>query len=83
MPKCEQRSNARGGGAGRGHAHFRGDELAATSWVNKYALFSLSRFIPDGTQAAGRKCPEHGDADGLCYEVGCLKCKSRKGTNRG
>ena len=37
---------------------------------------ALSRYIPDGTQAAGRKCPECGDADGLYYEEGCLKCKS-------
>ncbi len=37
---------------------------------------ALARYIPDGTQALGRKCPEYGDADGLYYEEGCLKCKS-------
>ncbi len=37
---------------------------------------SLKRFIPDGTLAKDKKCESCGDADGLIYEEGCLKCKS-------
>jgi ribonucleoside-diphosphate reductase alpha chain len=37
---------------------------------------ALKRYIPNGTQAADRKCNNCGDPDGLIYEEGCLKCKS-------
>jgi ribonucleoside-diphosphate reductase alpha chain len=37
---------------------------------------ALKRFIPDGTEAVDRKCSECGDAEGLVFEEGCLKCKS-------
>ena len=42
-----------------------------------------SRYIPDGTEAKGRKCQECGDKDGLYYEEGCLKCRSCGGTKCG
>jgi ribonucleoside-diphosphate reductase alpha chain len=45
------------------------------TWKNG-VVRALQRYIPDGTQAMGRKCPECGDADGLYYEEGCLKCRS-------
>jgi len=37
---------------------------------------ALKKYIPDGTQAVDRLCPECGDTEGLYYEEGCLKCKS-------
>ena len=37
---------------------------------------SLKKFIPDGTQVEDKACKSCGDADGLIYEEGCLKCKS-------
>jgi len=37
---------------------------------------ALKKFIPDGTEAVDRRCPECGDPQGLIYEEGCLKCKS-------
>ncbi|MEO8149481.1 MAG: adenosylcobalamin-dependent ribonucleoside-diphosphate reductase [Bacteroidia bacterium] len=37
---------------------------------------ALKKFIPDGTIAVDRLCSECGDAEGLIYEEGCLKCKS-------
>jgi ribonucleoside-diphosphate reductase alpha chain len=37
---------------------------------------ALKKFIPDGTEAADRKCPSCNDPEGLYYEEGCLKCKS-------
>ncbi|MBK9148517.1 MAG: adenosylcobalamin-dependent ribonucleoside-diphosphate reductase [Flavobacteriales bacterium] len=50
-------------------------DATLNTWKNG-VVRALSRYIPDGTQAAGRKCTECGDADGLYYEEGCLKCKS-------
>lgn len=50
-------------------------DATLNTWKNG-VVRALQRYIPDGTQAAGRKCPECGDADGLYYEEGCLKCKS-------
>lgn len=52
------------------------------TWKNG-VVRALSRYIPDGTQALGRKCPECGDAEGLYYEEGCLKCRSCGGTKCG
>ena len=50
-------------------------DATLNTWKNGVAR-TLQRYIPDGTQALGRKCPECGDAEGLYYEEGCLKCKS-------
>ncbi len=50
-------------------------DATLNTWKNG-VVRALQRYIPDGTQAAGRKCPECGDVDGLYYEEGCLKCKS-------
>ena len=50
-------------------------DATLNTWKNG-VVRALARYIPDGTQALGRKCPECGDADGLYYEEGCLKCKS-------
>lgn len=52
------------------------------TWKNG-VVRALSRYIPDGTQALGRKCQECGDAEGLYYEEGCLKCRSCGGTKCG
>ncbi len=45
------------------------------TWKNGVAR-TLKRFIPDGTEAVDKKCPECGDPDGLIYMEGCLSCKS-------
>lgn len=45
------------------------------SWKNGVAR-ALKTFIPDGTVAVDKTCPDCGDTDGLIYEEGCLKCKS-------
>ncbi|PID68281.1 MAG: hypothetical protein CR968_02375 [Flavobacteriia bacterium] len=45
------------------------------TWKNGVSR-ALKRFIPDGTTAVDKKCPECGDPEGLIYEEGCLKCKS-------
>ncbi len=45
------------------------------TWKNGISR-ALKRFIPDGTEAVDKKCPECGDPEGLIYEEGCLKCKS-------
>lgn len=52
------------------------------TWKNG-VVRTLSRYIPDGTEAKGRTCPECGDAEGLYYEEGCLKCLSCGGTKCG
>ncbi len=51
------------------------DNASINSWRNGIER-ALKKFIPDGTVAADRRCPECGDAEGLLYEEGCLKCKS-------
>ncbi len=45
------------------------------TWTNGVAR-ALKTFIPDGTEAVDKKCPDCGDPDGLIYEEGCLKCTS-------
>ena len=45
------------------------------TWKNGVSR-ALKRFIPDGTEAVDKRCPECGDPEGLIYEEGCLKCKS-------
>ncbi|HRD53737.1 MAG TPA: ribonucleoside-diphosphate reductase, adenosylcobalamin-dependent, partial [Flavobacteriales bacterium] len=57
-------------------------DATLNTWKNG-VVRALSRYIPDGTQALGRKCQECGDAEGLYYEEGCLKCRSCGGTKCG
>lgn len=45
------------------------------TWKNGVSR-TLKRFIPNGTEAVDKKCPECGDPDGLVYMEGCLTCKS-------
>ncbi len=45
------------------------------TWTNGVAR-ALKTFIPDGTEAVDKKCPDCGDPEGLIYEEGCLKCTS-------
>ncbi len=45
------------------------------TWKNGVAR-ALKRFVPEGTQAADKKCPECNDPEGLIFEEGCLICKS-------
>lgn len=37
---------------------------------------ALKKFIPSGTPATDKICPNCDDPDGLVYEEGCLKCSS-------
>jgi ribonucleoside-diphosphate reductase alpha chain len=45
------------------------------TWKNGVAR-ALKRFVPEGTEALDKKCPNCNDPDGLIFEEGCLKCKS-------
>jgi len=45
------------------------------TWKNGVSR-TLKRFIPNGTEAVDKKCPDCGDHDGLIYMEGCLTCKS-------
>jgi len=45
------------------------------TWKNGVAR-ALKRFVPDGSAAADKKCPECHDPEGLIYSEGCLKCIS-------
>ncbi len=51
------------------------DSESINTWKNGVER-ALKKFIPDGTQAVQKKCPECGDPDGLIYKEGCLYCKS-------
>ncbi|MBK9273685.1 MAG: adenosylcobalamin-dependent ribonucleoside-diphosphate reductase [Flavobacteriales bacterium] len=57
-------------------------DATLNTWKNG-VVRALARYIPDGTEARGRKCQECGDAEGLYYEEGCLKCRSCGGTKCG
>lgn len=57
-------------------------DATLNTWKNG-VVRALQRYIPDGTQATGRKCPDCADAEGLYYEEGCLKCRSCGGTKCG
>ncbi|MFT3884682.1 MAG: adenosylcobalamin-dependent ribonucleoside-diphosphate reductase [Flavobacteriales bacterium] len=57
-------------------------DATLNTWKNG-VVRSLQRYIPDGTSASGRKCADCGDAEGLYYEEGCLKCRSCGGTKCG
>ncbi len=63
-------------------AHLNLYDATLNTWKNG-VVRTLQRYIPNGTMAAGRRCPECGDADGLYYEEGCLKCRSCGGTKCG
>ena len=56
-----------------GNLHLYDENL--NTWKNG-VLRALKRYIPNGTAAADKKCPECGDPNGLIYENGCLICKS-------
>ena len=45
------------------------------TWKNGVAR-ALKRFVPEGAEAADKKCPECNDPEGLVYKEGCLICKS-------
>ena len=45
------------------------------TWKNGVAR-ALKRFVPEGTEAKDKKCPNCSDPEGLVFEEGCLKCKS-------
>ena len=53
--------------------HFISDNI--NTWKSG-VIRALKKFIPNGTEAADKKCGECGDPEGLIYEEGCLKCKS-------
>lgn len=50
-------------------------DATLNTWKNGVAR-ALSRYIPNGTSASGRKCADCGDTEGVYYEEGCLKCRS-------
>src|SRR5690606_25276680 len=50
-------------------------DATLNTWKNG-VVRALTRYIENGTKAAGRKCQDCGDSDGVYYEEGCLKCKS-------
>lgn len=45
------------------------------TWKNGVSR-ALKRFVPEGAEAADKRCPECGDPEGLIYMEGCLTCKS-------
>jgi ribonucleoside-diphosphate reductase alpha chain len=45
------------------------------TWKNG-VVRALKRYIPDGTHADGKICPECADTNSLVYQDGCLTCKS-------
>lgn len=51
------------------------DEDYINTWKNG-VVRALKRYIPDGTQAVGKLCPECGDSKSLIYQDGCLTCSS-------
>ena len=51
------------------------DNESINTWKNGIVR-GLKKFIPDGTVAEGKKCPECGDKEGLVYKEGCLTCNS-------
>ena len=55
------------------------DSTSINTWKNGVER-ALKKYIPDGTSAEGKKCPNCG-AESLVYQEGCLICKSC-GTSR-
>ena len=50
------------------------DSTSINTWKNGVER-ALKKYIPDGTQATGKKCPHCGQ-EALVYQEGCLICKS-------
>ena len=50
------------------------DNDTINTWKNG-VVRSLKRYIPDGTEALGNKCPECGEKS-IIYQDGCLTCKN-------
>ena len=50
------------------------DSTSINTWKNGVER-ALKKYIPDGTQATGKKCPHCGQ-ESLVYQEGCLICKS-------
>ena len=50
------------------------DSTSINTWKNGVER-ALKKYIPDGTQAEGKKCPHCGQ-ETLVYQEGCLICKS-------
>ena len=55
------------------------DSTSINTWKNGVER-ALKKYIPDGTSAEGKKCPNCG-SESLVYQEGCLICKSC-GTSR-
>lgn len=51
------------------------DEDSINTWKNG-VVRGLKRYIPDGTHAQGKMCPECGDQNSLIYQDGCLTCNA-------
>ena len=51
------------------------DNESINTWKNG-VVRAMKKYIPDGTEAAEKKCPNCGDPEGLVYKEGCLSCKS-------
>ena len=50
------------------------DSTSINTWKNGVER-ALKKYIPDGTQASGKKCPNCGQ-ETLVYQEGCLICKN-------
>jgi len=51
------------------------DEENINTWKNG-VVRGLKRYIPDGTHAQGKLCPECGGQNSLIYQDGCLMCNA-------
>ncbi len=51
------------------------DSAHINTWKNGVQR-ALKKYIPADAEAKDKTCPSCGDADGLYFEEGCLKCKS-------
>ncbi len=49
------------------------EEDNINTWKNG-VVRALKKFIPDGTIAGRRQCPECGESGGLVYKEGCISC---------
>ncbi len=49
------------------------DQDNINTWKNGIVR-ALKKYIPDGTIAGRRECPECGEAGGLVYKEGCISC---------
>ncbi|MBN1197734.1 MAG: adenosylcobalamin-dependent ribonucleoside-diphosphate reductase [Bacteroidales bacterium] len=53
--------------------HFETDSI--NTWKNGVER-ALKKFIPDGTTAAERDCPQCHEKNALVYEEGCVRCRN-------